>query len=405
MRATVEPLENRLLLAVTPLYIDGESMTRRAASLGRVWGEVVVVDALQSGEVNDFYSFEVRGKGNVNITLDGLTSNANLRLINSNGEVIGSSANIRARSELVSKTLGKGTYYIGVDRGKRGADTPFSMSVQADMNYEHVEINGDNVTLSLTNSDGSAARIDPTRETWVTIHGWLGEPSHMRDISKAIDAASKYVQVLELDWSDVASDANPFNVVFSIDDVGSWAADKLESWGLPGSKINLIGHSYGGYMTDEIARDISGGVDRIVALDPATTSFGGTDLSGTNYAAHSQFSVAFIGSSQGTEAAVQTADETVLMGVGSFGSFTAHGNVRDLFAKMTARNNSNNPGTISPMFALSKLHLGQRPPFKNNGVSNQYDAYLVGSGNGFSIVPTTLAYTNVNNGAGVVIND
>jgi len=93
------------------------------------------------------------------------------------------------------------------------------------------------------------------------------------------------------------------------------------------------------------------------------------------------------------------------MSVGTFSSFQAHGNVRDLFATMTARNNTSSPGAISPNFALRRLHLGQRPPFKNNSATDNYDAVLAGSGNGDSIVPIQLGYVDVNTGFPVVIGD
>ncbi|MEZ0264269.1 MAG: pre-peptidase C-terminal domain-containing protein [Phycisphaerae bacterium] len=404
MRDVFEPLENRTLLAATPIELDGRDSIRRNAPIGRVGDQVVIADELSAGETGDYYSFSVRGKGNVNVILDGLTSNANLRLFDTNGETMVFSQNIRARSEWISRTLKAGTYFVGVERGKRGLDTPFNLKIQADLNYETVDIDGDDVTLSLTNASGLATPIDPNRETWVTIHGWLGSPIAMADIAHSIDAASRHVQVLQLDWSSVASDVNPFNVVFAIADVGEWAANKLESWGIPGSNINLVGHSYGGYMTDEIARNVTGGVDRIVALDPATIATGGFDFSGTDYADHSQFSVAFIGSEQGTVAAAKTADETVLMDVGTFSGFQAHGNVRDLFAVMTAKNNTSDPGPIAPIFALGKLHAADRPAFKGGAISGGYDAKLVGDGNGFNIKPVSLSWVDENTDNPVTID-
>jgi pimeloyl-ACP methyl ester carboxylesterase len=185
---------------------------------------------------------------------------------------------------------------VGADRGKRAADTPYMLRLQADLNYEGVDIGGTSYTLGLTRADRSSAPILSDAETWVVIHGWLGSPKDIHSLAGAIDAASKHVQVLELDWSEVADNSDAVTVVFDVPDVGAWAARKLTSWGISGANINLVGHSYGGYMTDQIAKNVSGGVDRIVALDPATAALGGIDFSGTNYAAHSQYSLAFIGS-------------------------------------------------------------------------------------------------------------
>ena len=84
--------------------------------------------------------------------------------------------------------------------------------------------------------------------------------------------------------------------------VAQWAVDKLKSWGIPSSKINLMGHSLGALVADQLAKKISGGVNKIVALDPAT-DIPGTSFTGVDFAADSQFSLAFVGSTWSTPAA------------------------------------------------------------------------------------------------------
>ncbi len=403
MQAKIEPLENRLFLTAAPLTLDGGDTLAEATQLGRVSGQVVLDDNLSTGEGSDFFSFSVRATGSVNVTLDHLASNANLRLFNSNGQQIAISGNLRTRSELISKTLKRGTYFVSVDRGRAAPDTAYEVTIQADTNYAAVDIGGDTFNLSLTQANGSSTAIIPTRETWVVIHGWLSSPKATQRLANAIQSASRRIQVLQLNWSEVAKDVNPFTVIFNVPDVGQWAADKLTSWGIAGSSINLVGHSYGGYMTDIIARDISGGVDRIVALDPATVALGGIDFSGTNYAAHSLFSLAMIGSDKGTVSAAQTADEILELNVGDFSGFTAHDNVKELFATMTQLNNTSKPGPISPLFSLRSLHAGLRPNFKPSAIDSDYDALLTGKGNGSSIVPTQLTYIDQTTGNTVTI--
>ncbi|MEB3885595.1 pre-peptidase C-terminal domain-containing protein, partial [Lyngbya sp. CCY1209] len=65
-------------------------------------------------DLNDYYSFTLLEKGDINITLDELTANANLELLDSAGTVQDSSTKGRNNSEQIQEVLGPGTYYIRV---------------------------------------------------------------------------------------------------------------------------------------------------------------------------------------------------------------------------------------------------------------------------------------------------
>lgn len=401
-RPTIEPLEPRVVLSVATTAVDGGNTFAAAANLGRVSGTLVVNNALSGGESSDYFRFTVRSRGNVNVSLGGLSANANLRLLNADGATLSSSGRARSRSESISRSLGRGTYTLAVDRGKRAADTPYKLTLQADLNSASVAIDGATYTLSLNRADGSTAPIVTDRETWVVIHGWLSTPSATHRLADAIDASSKRNQVLELDWSQAALDENVVAVALRVADIGAWAAAKLNDWGIPGGLLNLAGHSFGGYMTDEIARRISGGVDRIVALDPATPSLGGFDLSGTNYAVHSKYSIAFVGSDFGNLPAAATADETINVNVGDRSSLATHGNVRELFTTMTEQNNGRNHDRISPRFSLKAIRSASAArPFLDDALGDGVDASIGGRRSGGTWTPGTLTYADVSSGTTV----
>lgn len=390
-----ETLEERLVLSTPTVAVDGSEKYKWATPLGKLSGALIVNDGMTAGESSDFFAFSVRSTGNVNLTLGGLSADANLRLFDANGKLLASAARAGTRSDTISQSLKKGTYVLSVDRATGAADTAYTIYLQADLNYETVSVNGTDATLGLKRTDGTAAGIASDKETWVVIHGWLGSPSDVHDLAKAINTANPKLQVLELDWSDVASDTNAVNVVFSVPDVGAWAAQKLSSWGFSGTNLNLVGHSYGGYMTDQIAKNTSGGVNRVVALDPATAALGGTDFSGTNYAAHSKYSIAFIGSDYGTLAAAQTADETINLDVGNRSSFAAHGAVRDLFTAMTEQNNTKHHDNISPLFSLKQISgPSAYRPFLADAMGDGYEALIGGKQSGGDWVPASLRYKN-----------
>jgi pimeloyl-ACP methyl ester carboxylesterase len=389
----IEPREPRLRRSATPTHtLDRAQTFRRATPLGRVSGLLTLTNALTRHESSDFFSFSVRAQGNVNLTLAGLSANANLRLFNSAGQQLALSARNHSRNDWISRTLSKGTYTLSIDRGKRAANTAYALTLQADLNYQTVNINGADYKLALLRADNSSAPVNPAAETWVVIHGWLSTPKATASVASAIDAASKHIQVLQVDWSSAAGDTDALAVISRVPDVAAFVAAKLTDWHIPAGNLNLVGHSFGGYMTDQIAQRIKGGVNRVVALDPATPALGNIDFSNTNYAAHSQHSIAFVGSSVATLAAAKTADELIKVNVGPWSDFASHSKVRQLFAGITQQNNSKHPGPISPLFSLKSLSV--RSPFAPNTIENIYEASLTATASGNTWIPKSLTYTN-----------
>jgi hypothetical protein len=140
---------------------------------------------------------------------------------------------------------------------------------------------------------------------------------------------------------------------------------------------------------------MSGGVDRIVALDPATPALGGIDFSNTNFAAHSKYSIAFVGSDFGNPTAAGTADEAINVNVGDRSSLLTHGNVRELFTTMTEQNNGRKHDRISPLFSLKAVRSGVARPFLDDGIGDGLEASIDGRSSGGTWTPRTLTYVDV----------
>src|SRR5262249_28110593 len=113
--------------------------------------------------------------------------------------------------------------------------------------------------------------IDPTQPTWLIIHGWNSKPEHFTALANAIhgQAGHQFDQILTLDWSVGAQTIYPSVAESRIPLVASWAATTLVNHGFSGLNLNLIGHSFGSYVSAEIAERIAGGVNTIIGLDPA----------------------------------------------------------------------------------------------------------------------------------------
>lgn len=270
-------------------------------------GTLTFSDSLgYNGDQNDFFSFYVDNRTNLNLRLSGLSVDANLRLIKDlNGNKQIDSNELIAASKLsgtlvdsVSQILETGDYYIQVFSGVTGSQTNYNLE------FKFVKLSGDirnqglarfggvliddedryypnGVNIYHYNSSGRTnIGIESTKDTIIVIHGWKSssEAENIKELLKA--SASQYPgrQVLAIDWGEtvnglrVAQDDRdlliPFHTARSITPIASWAKRTLENLGLASSQISLFGHSLGSYVSAEIGR-LFGGVNTLVALDPA----------------------------------------------------------------------------------------------------------------------------------------
>ncbi|MEW6491998.1 MAG: pre-peptidase C-terminal domain-containing protein [Cyanobacteriota bacterium] len=259
-----------------------------------------------NADPNDFFQFSIDKRSNLNLRLNGLSADANLRLIKDhNGNKQIDSNELIAVSELgntvvdsVSQILETGDYYVQVLPGMGAIPTNYNLE------FQFVKLTGDiwNQGLaqfggvSVDDEDryypngvniyhyGSSGRtslgLESSKETIVVIHGWLSnsEADNIKDLLTA--SASQYPehQVLAIDWGEMVNGRSiaqddrdvmiPFHTARSITPVATWAKETLEKLGVNSQQISLFGHSLGSYVSAEIGR-LFGGVKTLVALDPA----------------------------------------------------------------------------------------------------------------------------------------
>ncbi|MCU0544407.1 MAG: alpha/beta fold hydrolase [Oscillatoriaceae cyanobacterium Prado104] len=360
---------------------------------------------------NDYYKFTLNQKSNFNLSLNGLSDDADVRLfldrndnrVIDNGETVARSIKSGTLAETISMNLEEpGTYYIQVYPGTFNVNTNYNLNVAADLNWGTItgpNVFGETISNPIgiervdNNGRGSSQPIESGRETWLVIHGWKGNPSEgeFPGLAKAIDGSED--QVLTLDWSGAASSTGLFGADVAkaaswITTVADWAAQKLIELGFTNNegrstnnlRLNLVGHSLGTYVAAEIAKRIPGGVDRIVALDPAKEFQGGYDTSTIDFSANSQFSWGFYGSAAGSVERAVTADESWSMGFGGVPLWSAsdnHGRVINFFSSMVeqAKNDPNHP--ISKYFDLSQMSQEVSKPWRNNTL-NDFGGNLTG---------------------------
>lgn len=253
--------------------------------------------------------------------------------------------------------------------------------------------------MFLRRVDTPGAPIDPRMKTWVVIHGRTNtsETPEIYDLSQAISAVRNGEQVLVLDWRRGASAVNELLDYRGEDWIkpsGTAAATVLQQYGFVGDKLNLVGHSWGANVADELAETMPPSaqgtgwrVASVVALDPARDALppaGGLyDAEATgqiDFGLHARCSWAFRSSWAGSSTTPRTADEAffVALGLPYLATPEAHRIVITLFATMVRDRN----GTVSPysrFFQLERLSQCQRGPWAVNRF-NAEGARLVGGG-------------------------
>ncbi|MGB3641842.1 MAG: S8 family serine peptidase [Rivularia sp. (in: cyanobacteria)] len=80
----------------------------------------------------DYYRFNLAGTSDFKVVVDGLSADADLRLLSSQGNILASSVNIGTASELIAQTLEAGTYYIKVN-SYSNSETFYNLDLSASL--------------------------------------------------------------------------------------------------------------------------------------------------------------------------------------------------------------------------------------------------------------------------------
>jgi Ca2+-binding RTX toxin-like protein len=87
-------------------------------------------DFVGPNDTNDYYRFSLDSTTNVSLVLDGLSANADVKLVKANGQEITNSTLGNTQTETISQTLEKGTYYVQVFQSSN-ASTNYNLTLKA----------------------------------------------------------------------------------------------------------------------------------------------------------------------------------------------------------------------------------------------------------------------------------
>ncbi|HEY9751465.1 MAG TPA: pre-peptidase C-terminal domain-containing protein, partial [Coleofasciculaceae cyanobacterium] len=103
----------------------------QASNIGPLTGSRSFQNSVGNSDTNDYYRFDLtQANTSFNLTLNGLSANANVELLNSSGALIQRSANSGTRSESISRSLSAATYYVRVYQGS--GNTNYNLTLTAD---------------------------------------------------------------------------------------------------------------------------------------------------------------------------------------------------------------------------------------------------------------------------------
>jgi len=186
MSRFIEALEHRALFSGDM----GGDRLGDAVDLGRVHAErtAEVQETVSGRDVDDYYQFRISRSQTISLLLTDLDANANLKVIDADGDLVARSNNRSSQSEFLSLDLKKGTYYLRVISADEKR-TDYSLQAS---------IGGDEALSQIAQFPAAAAA--DSFNIFVKIAGVPGESTDER--------FAKQVEALNYSWSIIRDDAS-----------------------------------------------------------------------------------------------------------------------------------------------------------------------------------------------------
>ena len=387
------------------------------------------VDHVKQGNITtsaglDVYSVKAQAAMKIGFDVAPLAQpeglDSSLAVYNSNGAIVASGIHALAGNgvavpdtSLVYTFPSSGTYYLSVagTNGTTGGYLLYTAGIGgtgfAGFSFSAYRSSTLSTPVTISRFNGSTQAIDPAVRTWIVVHGYQGN-GHTSGISKlATEIQSQYPgdQVLTLDWSKAASDPSYTDTQQWLPAIGTAAAQALARHGYAPGTINLVGYSFGTYISDAMAAKLPGGANTMLAVDPPEYLPGGGAYNpevSVNFSAHSHYSIAFHDADAGTSLGDNLTPTTATISIDVTG--TSHGAMIGLVGSLYG---SGDP--VSQQFRFSNLLDYSPGPWASNRLSatgqmtgGGYEALITTTSAGTK--PLLLKYFSSLTGQPVTIN-
>ncbi|BAZ13765.1 hypothetical protein NIES4071_56050 [Calothrix sp. NIES-4071] len=180
-------------------------------------GTQIITGSVSAANREDYYSFNFSGRSSLSLAVKGMYANANLQVLNSNGQELARSVNRHNRDESINVTLEAGSYYIKVSRFRNATTTynleystgvipqtpppppsPPSSSSWLDMVFQDSQIRAD---IKSSFSDSVIDRNEVIKILRASEDDGVVDATEFRDLQNLVSNASRlgiqeYVRVL-----------------------------------------------------------------------------------------------------------------------------------------------------------------------------------------------------------------
>jgi hypothetical protein len=110
------------------LFDNAGNTFSAAREINTAAGWQTISDRIDTLDPNDYYRFSLSNRSSLQLSLNNLTADANLKLLTSNGTVLQDSLNQSLNAKNISTVLDPGTYYIQVYQGNSNVATDYNLS-------------------------------------------------------------------------------------------------------------------------------------------------------------------------------------------------------------------------------------------------------------------------------------
>jgi hypothetical protein len=198
-------------------------------------------DSVSNSDRNDYYGFSVSTAVNFNLTLTGLTADADVQLLNANGAVLKTSAQGRNSNEAISQSLNPGNYYVRVYQYSGSTNYTLTLSATSTTSASPTGFNS-NYGYGLVNAAAAVAQaigqspfpeapnlgsnqwnLDQINAPEAWAKGYTGQGVVVAVVDSGVDythpdlANNIWVNTREIPGNGVDDDRNGF-----VDDVHGW---------------------------------------------------------------------------------------------------------------------------------------------------------------------------------------
>jgi hypothetical protein len=263
-----------LAVSATGIDLAGNTLaTARAITVGS--STTSYTDWVGSTDTNDYYRFSLANSANFNLSLTGMTADADVQLLYSSGSPIVSSTNGGTAAESITRQLSAGTYYIRVYpySGNTNYNLAVSASGGGDWFSQNLRDAGLISTARSLAADGNFSRNDMISIFRNAEDGSVIDATELTDLRTIVSNASRFtMQDPVVFLSNSIANGNTAN---------QW-------WTGGGSTRQTLGNLYAGSSTTQMERLIGKwflGLDRPTAASGTTYRYcsGSLIQSGVSY--------------------------------------------------------------------------------------------------------------------------